>query len=590
MTKIVSFQRILLAGLIYFMLFTACNVGTSSENDAQSLPSADTTFVYPELPEGVNRVIFNVDKKTLILSSESARSVYLVKVNRSSSSVTAADTGGVVDSDIAPAQRSSSSSASSASSDIPIDGRPVSGVFTAPDGATVFRYDSTRNQEFNMNPPPISALKATGARANSALTPAASVAIVGDKKQFWIDQTIDSSTTWSQIDTTLRAESDHCNVWVADDNFSDSSVSPSDNKINFAQAREIAEKFNAIYSLETPVFGYEYGGGPGGNGGVDRDEKIQILVYDIDGDYKANQTSGTFGFFWQKDEYPQSKLDEAYGADKYKSNVAELFYIDAYFADYSVSAMVSTLVHEYQHMINFNVKIMRLGKNYSTWYDEMLSMLAEDVIDPLIGIDTNNDSHPINDRIYFFLDAYYRAGPTEWNNSTRLWTVLSYANVYGFGAYLARNFGGIQFLKEMSANDFVDEESISSALAFCSGNITGVTNFLQAVSRYGEALVYYNTSDSRGTPLSFNKTNTGTVSGTSYTFYGFDIFSMPRYDWSEKASSGSNGPLVSSTHGSTNIPPNSVVIFQNPEWKDKVGDLRITLKKPENPYIYFYLR
>jgi hypothetical protein len=310
------------------------------------------------------------------------------------------------------------------------------------------------------------------------------------------------------------------------------------------------------------------------------------VVYDIDGDYTAAQISGTLGFFWSKDEYAQSTLDEYYGADNYKSNRAEMFYIDAYFSDYSASMMTSTLVHEYQHMINFNVKTKRLRKPYSTWYDEMLSMLAEDVIDPLVGIDISNVAHPVKDKIRYFLDAYYRSGPTEWHTDTVAWNFLSYANVYGFGAYLVRNFGGIQFLKEMSANDFVDEESVSMALASCYDGKTGVTNFLQALSRYGEALVYNNTS---GDTLSFNKTSTGTISGRSYTFHGFDIFTMPSYDWSTRKLSGTIGSSTLPASVAVGMPPNSVLIFQEPEWKNKTGDLRITLTKPANPDVDFYL-
>jgi hypothetical protein len=309
------------------------------------------------------------------------------------------------------------------------------------------------------------------------------------------------------------------------------------------------------------------------------------LIYDLDGDYVAGQGAGTVGFFWSKDEYAQSTLDENYGVDGYKTNKAEMFYVDAYFSDYSADDMVTTLVHEYQHMINFNVKAMRLKKEYSTWYDEMLSMLAEDVIDPLIGIGIDNSTHPIKSRFFFFLDGYYRFGPTEWRTESFEENFVSYANVYGFGAYLVRNFGGVQFLKEISANNFVDERSISKALASCSGNKTGVTNFLQAISRYGEALVYNNTS---GATLSFNKTAAGTISGESYTFHGLDIFNMPRYDWST-GTSGNTGPSILPASVPIDMPPNGVAIFQASEWKNKTGALQITLKKPANSNIDFYL-
>jgi hypothetical protein len=252
--------------------------------------------------------------------------------------------------------------------------------------------------------------------------------------------------------------------------------------------------------------------------------------------------------------------------------------------------MVSTLVHEYQHMINFHVKTMRLGKPYSTWYDEMLSMLAEDMIGPLVGIPITDASHPAKDRTRFLLDGYYRAGPTEWNKGPNV--LLSYATAYGFGAYLARNFGGVALVKEMSNNNFVNEESVSAALALCPANTSGVTNFLQAISRYGEAFIYNNTAlQGGGNMLSYNKTASGTVGGNTYTFHGFDIFSMKGFDLSKSvlAMKGTDGPTVLPASASRDMPPNSVLIFQDDSWKNLSGPLELTLTKPANSNVDFYL-
>ena len=49
---------------------------------------------------------------------------------------------------------------------------------------------------------------------------------------------------------------------------------------------------------------------------------------------------------------------------------------------------------------------------------------------------------------------------------------ISYANSYAFGAYLLRNFGGIELIKKICQNDFVDEESITKALKSLGYNFT----------------------------------------------------------------------------------------------------------------------
>jgi hypothetical protein len=79
-------------------------------------------------------------------------------------------------------------------------------------------------------------------------------------------------------------------------------------------------------------------------------DKISILVYDIDGDYSASQTGGTFGFFWAKDLYTDSYAQSAAGL---RSNQTEMFYVDAHFLDaYAFGAYLARnyggaeLIHE----------------------------------------------------------------------------------------------------------------------------------------------------------------------------------------------------------------------------------------------------
>jgi hypothetical protein len=66
-------------------------------------------------------------------------------------------------------------------------------------------------------------------------------------------------------------------------------------------------------------------------------------------------------------------------------------------------------------MINFNMKFVKHGKSSASWYNEMLSVMAEDVISPLIGVESTNYYHPIRRRIPTFLGSYYQVGITAWN-------------------------------------------------------------------------------------------------------------------------------------------------------------------------------
>ncbi|MDD6655322.1 MAG: hypothetical protein PUE59_09880 [Treponema sp.] len=132
------------------------------------------------------------------------------------------------------------------------------------------------------------------------------------------------------------------------------------------------------------------------------------------------------------------------------------------------------MFHEFQHLENFVNKVVLSSKKHSvsTWYNEMLSMLSEDIFTDLLGIALENA--PAN-RLNFF-NAYYPLGFYQWRSESNYFpsgdVYISYANSYAFGAYLLRNFGGIKLIKEICQNDFVDEESITKALKSLGKNLT----------------------------------------------------------------------------------------------------------------------
>lgn len=505
--------------------------------------------------------------KTVSLSGLANHSVYLVKVNKGGSAVSAADTGALASYSASwenggtETQQSAArlSAGYTADSD-PLAG-PVSGIFTDRDGQTVVRYEHPVRFDAALAELPNKS-KASGLLLNE--TRLAVQYEVGAIKKFWV---LNASENFTQIDATLQATRTHGNVWVANANFGSEG-----NQITLQQAQEMAEKFDQIYGKETALFGYEYGGGPGGNGGVDGDPKIQILVYDIFDDYTPTQNGGVFGYYYGADE-----LDGA------QSNKAEMFYIDAHFTDIAANAIYSTLAHEFQHMINLNVKGVERGLNAGEWYNEMLSMLAEDVIDPLIDIPASSGSHPINGRLPYFLGYYNYADPTVWLGGNDVY--YSYANAYALGAYLVRNFGGAALIQQLMQNDSVDIGSITAALASPANPLRlEVGSFEAALSRYGEALLYNQTETARPAgALSFNNTVTHPISGTDYTFTGFDVgrITNPR--------TRSFGPTVWDAGAAYDIPARTVQLQSKDDWQDKSGSLTINVQRPASPNIEVYI-
>jgi len=385
--------------------------------------------------------------------------------------------------------------------------------FNAQRKSDVPLMDLEAASRFNANPP-----RAVEPPSRSVKSPSFAVAspVEGAKKDFWVQ---DINNRFYQIPAVLQKQGANCNIWVDNNWFGTGS-----GKITAEKAKALADKFDEIYPLETKLLGYEYGGGPGGNGGIDGDPRIQILVYDIgqDAPQDPKYLSGVVGYFWGKDEYTQAQLN-AGGQGSLKSNVAEIFYIDAEFVLNYPKLVYSTLVHEFQHMINFNRKALTLHIASETWYDEMLAMLAEDVISPLIGVGPDS-YHPIQMRIPDFLGAYPLCGVDQWLEGDDV--IMSYSTAYAFGAYLIRNYGGPKLIKAMLDNNAVNYTSVTNALRSVNGNSS--LSFDTVLKRYAEAFLYSttNTGTVPGNKMSFDRPQTDNINGNFYTAAAFDIWKM----------------------------------------------------------------
>jgi len=477
----------------------------------------------------VQRVSFSGSTATVNLTGLYGNDIYLVKVNTSANIVSAANTGG-----------SSGSSLSVASNN----------VLPAPDDAPKVRMGHPAADVYHANPPPFE--RKIKKRSEGFLTSFVA-STVGSTKQFWVETNLDSEI-WIQKTATLVKQGSYGNIWVID------------NIINSTQAQNLADKFDIIYPAETSLLGYEYGGGPGGDGGWDSDTRIQILVYDIG----YNPSGTTLGYFWAKD----MMTDTGSG---YRSNEAEMFYLNgntAVYANFGADQLYSTLIHEFQHMINYSQKNSK-GLSSATWYNEMLSMATEDVISPLIGINSSNSGHPIKGRIPRFLTNYYLAGITEWGPNDN--TLDSYAIDYAFGAYLLRNYGGASLLKEMLTNNSTDIASVTAALRTVNSN-SGLS-FEEAVRRFGEAMIFSG-STMPAEVQSFNKTVEKTIGSYTYTAAGFNVW----------GSFNPASPKIFGINEQQELRPYSLTVHQAASgWTGQNGTKSITLQRPTDSNVEFYL-
>lgn len=274
----------------------------------------------------------------------------------------------------------------------------------------------------------------------------------GDKASFYISVKSNLESKDFRADFVLKESGEYCNVWCVEKDSAYMMKNPLSSDV-FTQVRE---KFDEIYPVQIQIFGdNKFSDSKWSNLLQNYDGKVNILIYDIANDACESQTGGIYGFFHSLDFHTDSNY----------SNETECINVDSFFFNKDPEGSFQTLFHEFQHLENFvNKVVLSSNSSVSTWYNEMLSMLSEDIFTDLLGIALENA--PAN-RLNFF-NAYYPLGFYKWRSESNYFpsgdVYISYANSYAFGAYLLRNFGGIELIKKISQNDFVDDESITKAL------------------------------------------------------------------------------------------------------------------------------
>lgn len=345
------------------------------------------------------------------------------------------------------------------------------------------------------------------------------------------------------------------NIWVADDCWTGTgNPTTMHYLVTPEMVQAVANAFldaqgsgNDIYHWVTNIFGPEYGQIPPSNAYysflIPESDEITILLYDIDFDRSTN--GGTLGYFFAKDLFNTT-------GPPYYSNQREMFYLDAILlatpddgkaadwklTDYWPSQMISTLAHEFQHMIHFYQKTI-LQTNMvetDTWINEMCSMLTEDMVadklhvpgprgvawnDGTAGSAGNQDGEIAGSWGY---NQNNGVSLIDWGggpNPTIDEILHSYAIAYAFGAYLGRNFGGAKLFHDIVYNADTDSKAIDDALAAGGYSET----FASVFQKWGVAdLLSDSTSAPAGYQYNLGGYATSSVSGTTYDLGSIDLF------------------------------------------------------------------
>jgi len=380
-------------------------------------------------------------------------------------------------------------------------------------------------------------------QAKTIAVPKRSKDVADDTKTFYLDADGTQTTTAtarkviSNVTTNLGTKT--LNIWVSDDSFDEKGgnncsksrcVTP-DMVEQLADTFLLAGTDNDIYDWVTNIYGEEWEDDTNGYTGlIAANDEITILLTDIDGDNNPN--GGAIGFFWSKDNFENSSISG--------SNERIMFYTDAVmFAngegswdmnDFWPKEMVSTLAHEFQHMINFYQKRILLDTDIDTWINEMLSESTEDLIATkiqhigsraVVYTDGSAGAAGNTDGRFPLFNANNTLSLTTWNNQ-----LADYSKVNAFGAYLIRNYGGAKLLHDIMHNTYIDEQAVVDAVNK-SAEGSGKT-FDNLLSEWGAAVMlsdhdnlvdvpFYNTGD-----FTYSTYNSTTYEMGSINFFNYN--------------------------------------------------------------------
>ncbi len=248
--------------------------------------------------------------------------------------------------------------------------------------------------------------------------------------------------------------------------------------------------FNDIYDWVTNIYGEEWGVHNYTDDLIGDYDEINIVFADIMND---DMEDGVVGYFWAKDNCKITSETDETVSETDISNQRIVFYIEANYLAYTEAGdtwsnqgyyakdTLSTLAHEFQHMINFYQASVIRGNEPETWLNELLSMATEDLLsDPdklntdgpkgFTGIDgksLNTGSNITTGRIPLYI--YWPDFPFNfWASGD--YALFSYSLMYVYGAYLMRNFGGPEVLQNLQ-HEATGATDLPAALSFGNNSV-----------------------------------------------------------------------------------------------------------------------
>lgn len=434
----------LFAGFFLSLLFAGCSFGdsgASADNFEDTLPEGTIDFDAINLQ---NAEYIELSSSTVSFSNMQGKRIFLVTVNTSARQGTTKRYFDVLD---ASNQRAIVAEPNAELTEELLAGREFEKLFSGQQNPSVpARIEPQIHVELqNSNPNS----RAIGGNDNPFELHAPINYELGATREMYVGTGPDPNNT-EAAEATLVFKSDICYVWVCNVYLTQGDSAGA--QVNAAKCAELAGILEQAILLERNIFGIEsdylsdwdyYPAYPMAEHSP-TGTKINILLYDIQGDYPYGSTGGIYGYFTSGDYFPWKTV---YNETSH-SNGGKFLHLDSAFANKDPEGLKSTVVHEFQHMIH-NGMFRSKGKVTETWYNEMCSMLAEDLMQEKLGLDDNAvGKYRFNQFVYsYILFPFFK-----WDGSDSYNNMLSYANAYGLGYIFSKKYGGADFIYELTHN------------------------------------------------------------------------------------------------------------------------------------------
>jgi len=326
--------------------------------------------------------------------------------------------------------------------------------------------------EFNNNPPRFERSQAP----RPSRSQASGAVAEGDRFTF-ISQRQDANVAVPA--TARRVVSDGSTslaVWVADREWS-STCQAVHQCMTQEMVDAVADRFlragtgNDIHDWLTAIFGSPWGAHPYANLiPAESASQIHVLFLDIDGDgvWSEGDSRRTLGYFHGLNNFLEAE-----------SNERLMFFMDAPLMalrdgptwdvdDPVPNELISTLAHEFQHMIHFYQKRIRQDAVSEAWLNEMASEVAEDLIADKLETDGPRGVAYDNPTAGDVGNTRGRLGRYNYFNDIQVtaWDdyLENYSINYALGAYLARTYGGAALFGSIVTNPQSGVAAVETAL------------------------------------------------------------------------------------------------------------------------------